>query len=555
MPRGRTAVPYSYGMLLLLLLGVMELVPAEPGKWGKSAVFVKGQWTPFDENDEAGVPQPYPPRTDSWMQNDTSIMVSISSFRDYRCPKTLYNLFTKATNPNRVFAGVVQQNSHDDADCLYGYCEMIKEERGLEPKTPATGPAAKVLENCPHADQVRMLRVSSEDAKGPTYGRYLGSKLLGSEEFCMQIDAHMDFEDEWDKQLLDMWGLTNNEYGVLTTYVPNFDQLHLNLNNRYEVPQICKVLYTKPENMVRNEQATNCIWLSKPKLTASWAAGFSFNKCHADLKAPYDPHLPSLFDGEEYSKYARMWTRGYDTYTPHRSIVYHDYTHGPQTKRANAWSRKHRELKRSHDRLRTLLGDPDAHIKRDTPEAKEMLGRWDLGEKRSLNQLIAFTGVDTRNSKIDFDNCGKLQWVPFEEGEDDDWYVEDRREAQAKAKRISDKTRALAGIRGERVSDKKGRGSKGSITGGQARHGAGGVHGLDERLAIPEGGGAVFILAICLIAFAAVVCACIYTGRVLRFPEGKLEKGGWEGGRAWEGVDAGLLADFGGLGSKVVKMI
>lgn len=79
--------------MVVVLLGV-SLVGAEPGKWGKSAVFIKGKWTQFDENDEAGVPQPYPPRTDSWMQNDTSIMVSISSFRDYRCPKTLYNLFT-----------------------------------------------------------------------------------------------------------------------------------------------------------------------------------------------------------------------------------------------------------------------------------------------------------------------------------------------------------------------------------------------------------------------------------------------------------------------------
>jgi len=44
------------------------------------------------------------------------------------------------------------------------------------------------------------------------------------------------------------------------------------------VPQICKVIYTGAEKMVRNEQATNCIWLSRPKLTVSWAAGFSFNK-------------------------------------------------------------------------------------------------------------------------------------------------------------------------------------------------------------------------------------------------------------------------------------
>eukprot|EP00624_Nannochloropsis_granulata_P004124 evm.model.NODE_30747_length_47682_cov_25.534710.11 len=87
---------------LVVVLGVVELVAAEPGKWGKSAVFIKGQWTPFDENDEAGVPQPYPPRTDSWMQNDTSIMVSISSFRDYRCPKTLYNLFTYVLKAGRM---------------------------------------------------------------------------------------------------------------------------------------------------------------------------------------------------------------------------------------------------------------------------------------------------------------------------------------------------------------------------------------------------------------------------------------------------------------------
>jgi hypothetical protein len=49
--------------------------------------------------------------------------------------------------------------------------------------------------------------------------------------------------------------------------------------------------------------------------------------------------------------------RGYDTYTPHRSIVFHDYNHGPKTKAANSWARKFRELQKSNDRLRTLLGE------------------------------------------------------------------------------------------------------------------------------------------------------------------------------------------------------
>jgi hypothetical protein len=35
--------------------------------------------------------------------------------------------------------------------------------------------------------------------------------------------------------MMSLAALTNNEYGVLTTYVPHFDQIHLNLNGRFEV--------------------------------------------------------------------------------------------------------------------------------------------------------------------------------------------------------------------------------------------------------------------------------------------------------------------------------
>jgi len=32
-----------------------------------------------------------------------------------------------------------------------------------------------------------------------------------------------------------MWGLTQNEYGVLSTYVPRFEEMGLNSNERWEV--------------------------------------------------------------------------------------------------------------------------------------------------------------------------------------------------------------------------------------------------------------------------------------------------------------------------------
>ena len=40
----------------------------------------------------------------------------------------------KAKYPDRVYAGVIQQNNEGDADCLYGYCKMIKDHLNLQPK-------------------------------------------------------------------------------------------------------------------------------------------------------------------------------------------------------------------------------------------------------------------------------------------------------------------------------------------------------------------------------------------------------------------------------------
>jgi len=50
------------------------------------------------------------------------------------------------------------------------------------------------------------------------------------------------------------------------------------------------------------------------------------------------------------------------------------------------------------------------------------LGKWDLGCKRTYDQLVEFTGVDPRKYEVFKSTCGKLHWVPFveddEEGEE-----------------------------------------------------------------------------------------------------------------------------------------
>ena len=87
-------------------------------------------------------------------------------------------------------------------------------------------------------------------------------------------------------------------------------------------------------NLPRNWGTKCARSLPEPKLTnAVWGAGLSFSKCHAELKGPYDPHLPHIFDGEEFTRGSRFFTNGYDIYTPNRVYILHNY-------KERFWSKK-----------------------------------------------------------------------------------------------------------------------------------------------------------------------------------------------------------------------
>ena len=104
--------------------------------------------------------------------------------------------------------GLVQQNGDGDPDCFTSYCKLMGAEYNLRGGgSVSEGGSRGVV--CPRLDQLRHLRVHAREAKGPTYGRYLASLLIREEdEFCMQIDSHMDFVNDYDTKLTEMWSLT-----------------------------------------------------------------------------------------------------------------------------------------------------------------------------------------------------------------------------------------------------------------------------------------------------------------------------------------------------------
>lgn len=152
----------------------------------------------------------------------TPIHILIAAFRDRLCGRTLHNAFTKAENPKRLFIRVIDQTALDsdkvdDAGCWELYCQEYN-------------PTCDEYKN-----QVQIVRVDASQSLGPTWARAKLSAMIhwdhvhGEDEkelelspvhpddFCMQIDSHMDFSDNFDQGLVNMFHRTQNDYAVLST--------------------------------------------------------------------------------------------------------------------------------------------------------------------------------------------------------------------------------------------------------------------------------------------------------------------------------------------------
>ena len=103
--------------------------------------------------------------------------------------------------------------------------------------------------------------------------------------------------------------------------------------------------------------------------------------------------------------YQRMWTRGYDVYTPTRTLVFHSYQPQPENHGMNEWFQQRRDRIRNRSLLRIQtsmeLKDGDA-----SDAGKANMGIYGIGKRRTLAQLNEFVGIDMAqgigNEKVSF---------------------------------------------------------------------------------------------------------------------------------------------------------
>lgn len=207
-------------------------------------------------------------------------------------------------------------------------------------------------------ENIRIRKFDPLRAKGPTLGRFIGMLLYQGEDFLIVIDSHLRFVPHWDV----MGGYWLHQYKdpktVLSHYPPGMKDYEQGIE-RTNTAYLCRAVYLhtglirlkaiglfSPNEFDRNQQYNLLYENRRDALSSSdsselpetmflgnkfhlpqpWVAGgFLFGPGKIMREVPFDPHLPQLFDGEEMLFSVRLWTHGYNLYSPPRPMAFHFY--------------------------------------------------------------------------------------------------------------------------------------------------------------------------------------------------------------------------------------
>ena len=272
------------------------------------------------------------------------IFISIASYCDELLFFTINDCISKAKNPQNISFGIVDQND-----------ETQREK----------------IEDLDCKDQVKYVYINKVDTLGVSWARNIAFSLLDGEDYLLQIDSHMLF-DEDNKPI---YKEHSQKYVLVLRPHPDTE---LEVDNA--------VLRFRAEHKLSDNPINGC----------HVAGGFIFSSSDFIEEIPYDPFL--YFHGEEQSIAIRAYTRGWDIYHPNKIPLYHHYKKINTQYSSQHWDKNvesKRTLSASYLKTRAIQ-----RINRLFYGDGIKGSVYGLGEVRTLDEYIAFSGIDYKNMTI-----------------------------------------------------------------------------------------------------------------------------------------------------------
>lgn len=309
------------------------------------------------------------------MIKDSTIFVSVASYRDPETSMTVNDMLSKATYPERIFVGILSQI-----------------DRRVESKYLA-----------PFGRRIRQEVMDYRDSKGVCWARSrILTKLREREEYVLQIDSHSRFKPGWDVTVLSMYERLDNNSTVISHYPPNYTPgKEINYNDNPFIYFTIKELSEPGIPRYSSGILPRVDRAIKHCGTIGVAGGCLFGHRSVFDRVPYDPYL--YFFGEEPSYALRLYTHGIDIYSPTESFMYHYYNIMNKTHikdRTLHWEDHEVKVNNynrvSFDRLRYLFKLEPIVDKGNLIDIQN----YSLGKHRTLEQWQAKLGIDLKTKYI-----------------------------------------------------------------------------------------------------------------------------------------------------------
>lgn len=252
-----------------------------------------------------------------------SIFVSVAAFCEPHLQLTVHQLFAKATHPQRVFVGLVDQSEN------------------LNPQWLVQFPARK---------NINYVGLSPVDSRGVSWARAIAFSMYNDQDYLLQIDSHTLFDQGWDESLVEQMTQLQGSHAkpLISTYPPGFKfdtQGRAVADEPLKSNEIFRI-DRHPESVLAADRAVLRFVVVREAVGADdishlpgfhVGAGFLFTMGDFTHQVPYDPYL--YFRGEEQSLSLRAHAKGYQVFHPRHNLIplYHLYKNTEQDAEGQHW--------------------------------------------------------------------------------------------------------------------------------------------------------------------------------------------------------------------------
>ena len=297
-----------------------------------------------------------------------SIFVQIAAFQDYELPRTIKNCISKSSKENDIYFGV-------------HLCEI------------STMPVPMS-----EYKNVRIKKSIAPDNLGVGIARYIANEFYNGEDYYLQIDSHMRFDQDWDKSLISFY----NEYKkenlnpVITSYPGVYEYKNKELVLR-ENTETSYIDFHKTEeyqskfklNKILPQKAS--VNMHSNIFTKSVSGAWIFSSGEI---AKIKPNKKMYNWGEETLTAIRLFTHGFDLLIPEKNIMYHlYYDHSEDNK-----NQRILPMTIYKNEVNKIIEESDSEILRIINN--KIIGDQELGSNRSLQEYEYYAGVDFSSGKI-----------------------------------------------------------------------------------------------------------------------------------------------------------